>query len=158
MSIDLRFDPTAYVPGSVNVNGVQIPYRFYQNVPYVSKPNAPEAQVMNIYVPEALAEDHSAPIYLLQRTGGMGGCEPYTIEKELETLTAAAKFESTLKRAPWFPWARTKAIRAPRRSGMIPPAASSPAVWLRAISSSPPAPEAARPWWTASMWAAASCP
>ena len=103
MSIDLRFDPTAYVPGSVNVNGVQIPYRFYQNVPYVSKPNAPEAQVMNIYVPEALAEDHSAPIYLLQRTGGMGGCEPYTIEKELETLTAAAKFESTLKQGPLVP-------------------------------------------------------
>lgn len=97
MSMDLRFDNSAYVSGCVQVNGAEVPYRFYQNVPYVAAPNAPEIQVMNIYVPEALAEDHTAPIYLIQRTGGMGGAEPYTIEKELETLAAAQKFEAKLK-------------------------------------------------------------
>lgn len=103
MSTDLRFDPTSYVSGSVEVNGTQVPYRFYQNVPYVSKPNAPEIQVLNIYVPEALAEDHSAPIYLLQRTGGMGECEPYTMEKERESIAAALKFEAQLKKGPLAP-------------------------------------------------------
>ena len=97
MSFNLRFDPTTYVSGSVTVKGTEIPYRFYQNVPYVANPNAPQVQVMNIYVPESLAEDHTAPIYLLQRTGGMGGAEPYTIEKELETLISAQKFEAKLK-------------------------------------------------------------
>ncbi len=97
MSIDLRFDPTAYVSGSVEVNGTTIPYRFYENIPYVAMPNAPAVQVMNLYVPEALADDHSAPIYLLERTGGMGEAVPYTIEKERETLIAAAQFESKLK-------------------------------------------------------------
>lgn len=97
MSIPLRFDPAVYTSGSVTVNGIEIPYRLYKNIPYVANPNAPEVQVLNIYVPEALAEDHTAPIYLIQRTGGMGGCEPYTIEKELETLAAAHAFEAKLK-------------------------------------------------------------
>lgn len=97
MSIDLRFNPAAYETGSVEVNGAALAYRLYRNIPYVSAPNAPAVQVMNIYVPEALAEDHTAPIYLIQRTGGMGGAEPYTIEKELETLEAAHAFEAKLK-------------------------------------------------------------
>jgi len=41
---------------------------------------------MNIYVPESLADDHSAPIYLIQRTGGMAGSQAYTIELEEESL------------------------------------------------------------------------
>ena len=98
MSIDLRFNPAEYTTGSVEVNGTVIDYRLYRNIPYVSNPNAPALQVMNIYVPESLAEDHSAPIYFIQRTGGMGQAEPYTIEKEIETLAAAHEFEAKLKK------------------------------------------------------------
>lgn len=96
MANDLRFDPTNYKIGSVKVKGKTIPYRFYENIPYVSKPNAPDVQVINIYVPEELAEDHNAPIYFLQRTGGMAGCGPFTIEEEQESLIAAAKLENKL--------------------------------------------------------------
>lgn len=97
MSIDLRFDPAAYETGSVEVNGTALSYRLYRNIPYISAPNAPEVQVMNIYVPETLADDHTAPIYLIQRTGGMGGAVPYTIEQEQATLAAAHEFEAKLK-------------------------------------------------------------
>ncbi len=103
MSIDLRFDPTRYEIGSVEVNGIQIVFRLYRNIPYVSKPNAPELQVMNIYVPESLVDNHSAPIYLLQRTGGMAGSEAYTIEKEQETLAAAQEFEARLNKGSPVP-------------------------------------------------------
>ena len=103
MSIDLRFDPAVYESGSVEFRAARIPYRLYRNVPYVSRPSAPEVQVMNIYVPEALAGDHSAPIDLLQRTGGMGGCLPYTIEQEQESIVQALQFESQLRRGPLTP-------------------------------------------------------
>ena len=140
MSIDLRFDPAAFVRGSVTVCATQVPYRLYENVPYVSLPNAPALQVMNIYVPEALAEDHSAPIYLLQRTGGMGESGPYTIEKELESLNAAREFEARLKKGPLVPVGKGES-------------------YVGATTSlSPPAPEGGTPWWTGSMWGGASCP
>lgn len=100
---DLRFDPSKYECGTIKVHGTVIPYRFYKNVPYVSNPNAPDLQVMNIYVPESLADNHTAPIYLLQRTGGMGESGPYTIEEEQESLAAAAKFESQLKKGSPVP-------------------------------------------------------
>lgn len=112
MSMDLRFDPTTYVSGCVEVKGTQVPYRFYQNIPYVSRPNAPAVQVMNIYVPESLADDHTAPIYLIQRTGGMGGAEPYTIEKEQETLIAAAQFEAKLKKGATSVVGKNESFRA----------------------------------------------
>ena len=103
MSMDLRFDPSIYETGSVTINDTKISYRLYRNVPYVSKPNAPEFQVMNIYVPEMLADDHSAPIYLLQRTGGMAGSKAYTIEQELESLAAAQEFELWLRKGSPIP-------------------------------------------------------
>ncbi len=112
MMLDLHFDPTVYETGCVTANGAEIPYRLYRNVPYVAKPNAPELQVMNIYVPEALANDHSAPIYLLQRTGGMAGCKAYTIEQELETLAAAKEFESRLRKGSPVPVEKNQSYRS----------------------------------------------
>ena len=112
MSIDLRFDPAAYETGSVEVCGTRISYRLYRNVPYVSKPNAPELQVMNIYVPESLADNHSAPIYLIQRTGGMAGSEAYTIELELESLAAAQEFEAKLKKSSPDPVEKNQSYRS----------------------------------------------
>ena len=112
MSIDLRFDPAAYETGSVEVCGTRISYRLYRNVPYVSKPNAPELQVMNIYVPESLADNHSAPIYLIQRTGGMAGSEAYTIELELESLAAAQEFEAKLKKGSPDPVEKNQSYRS----------------------------------------------
>ncbi len=103
MSIDLRFNPSNYTTGSITVNGKDLPYRFYENVPYVANPNAPDLQVMNIYVPESLAEDHTAPIYLLERTGGMGQAEAYTLEKEQASLSGAVKFEASLKKGSPVP-------------------------------------------------------
>jgi hypothetical protein len=58
-----------------------------------------------------LADDHSAPIYLLQRTGGMGGCIPYTIEQEQETLAGAAQFEAQLKKGPLVPVGKNESYR-----------------------------------------------
>ncbi len=103
MSVSLRFDPTVYTTGTILVNGNPLSYRFYENIPYVSKPNAPALQVMNLYVPESLAEDHSAPIYLLERTGGMAEGEVYSIEKEQETFEAAREFDSSLKKGSPVP-------------------------------------------------------
>ena len=111
MSFDLHFDPTAYETGCVEVNGTQIPYRLYRNIPYVARPNAPELQVMNIYVPESLADDHSAPIYLIQRTGGMAGSKAYTIEQELETLAAAQEFEARLSKGSPVPVEKNQSYR-----------------------------------------------
>ncbi|MCD7861260.1 MAG: hypothetical protein LUG25_05085 [Oscillospiraceae bacterium] len=112
MSVDLRFDPSKFVRGAIMVSGVQIPYRFYENIPYVSRPNAPELQMLNLYVPEVLAEDHSAPIYLLQRTGGMGECRPYTIEQEQESLAGAQAFEAQLHRGPLTPVGKNESYQA----------------------------------------------
>lgn len=112
MANDLRFDVSKYVKGTVTVKGRTIPYRFYENIPYVAKPNAPQVQVLNIYVPEDLAEDHKAPIYFLERTGGMAGCEPFTIEKEEETLIAAAKFEERLKKGPLAPVGKNESFHS----------------------------------------------
>lgn len=103
MGIDLNFDPAVYETGNVEVNGTSVAYRLYRNIPYVSKPNAPKLQVMNIYVPETLAHNHSAPIYFIQRTGGMAGSEAYTIEKELESLAAAQAFEARLSKGSPVP-------------------------------------------------------
>ena len=111
MSVDLRFDPSIYERGEVEVSGVPVSYRLYRNVPYVSCPNAPELQVMNIYVPEGLADDHDAPIYLIQRTGGMAGSVPYTIELELESLAAAQQFEAKLKKGSPDPVEKNQSYR-----------------------------------------------
>lgn len=103
MAKDLRFDPAKFVRGTVTVKGKTIPYRFYENIPYAAHPNAPQIQVLNLYVPEDLAEDHSAPIYFLERTGGMAGCGPFTIEQERESLLAASRLEARLERGPLAP-------------------------------------------------------
>ncbi len=79
---NLHFNPSCYKNGSHTENGCTISYRFYENVPYVACPNAPDLQVMNIYVPEELSDDHSAPIFLIQTTGGMGEADPETMESD----------------------------------------------------------------------------
>ena len=77
----LIFDNSKYTCGTVQVGDKTVNYKFYENVPYVAKPNAPHLQVMNLYVPE-LENVDSAPIFFLQRTGGMGETLPMTIETD----------------------------------------------------------------------------
>lgn len=97
MDLDLRFDPAKYDTGRVRACGREVAYRFYANIPYAARPNAPEAQVLNIYVPESALGSRSAPIYFLQRSGGMGSCAPYTLEQERAAIAAAAEMEARLR-------------------------------------------------------------
>ncbi len=81
-SDNLKFNISDFNTGTCVCNGRTISYRSYENVPYVSKPNAPHLQVLNIYVTEELADDHDAPIFFIQETGGMGEAYPLAIEND----------------------------------------------------------------------------
>ncbi|MCD8127446.1 MAG: hypothetical protein LUD82_08415 [Clostridiales bacterium] len=78
----LHIDVEDYEVCKYVVDGAEILYRLYAEVPYVSKPNAPHLQVMNVYVPEEALEKGGAPILLSQLTGGMGEAEPNTVETD----------------------------------------------------------------------------
>lgn len=78
---ELIFNPESYVKESIGLNGEDIIYLKYQ-VPYVSKPCAPDLQVMNIFVREDMKDDHTAPIFFVHRDGGVGESEPWSPEME----------------------------------------------------------------------------
>ncbi len=78
----LRFDAASYEIKSYDYEGETIQVRFYENVQYCANPNAPDLQVMNIYVREDMADDYTAPIFLVQRTGQMKESAASTIETD----------------------------------------------------------------------------
>ncbi|MCC8101869.1 MAG: alpha/beta hydrolase [Clostridiales bacterium] len=80
--IDLHFNPLNYRTGSCKYNDQTIFYRAYENIPYVAYPNAPHLQIMNIYAPEEFSNDPDAPIFFIQKTGGMGEAYPASIEND----------------------------------------------------------------------------
>ncbi|MCD8256255.1 MAG: S-layer homology domain-containing protein, partial [Oscillospiraceae bacterium] len=78
----LRFDAASYEIKNYDYEGETIQVRFYENVQYCANPNAPDLQVMNIYVREDMADDYTAPIFLVQRTGQMKESAASTIETD----------------------------------------------------------------------------
>ncbi|MCC8091370.1 MAG: hypothetical protein LIO55_08335 [Oscillospiraceae bacterium] len=78
----LRFDAASYEIKYYDYEGETIQVRFYENVQYCANPNAPDLQVMNIYVREDVADDYTAPIFLVQRTGQMKESAASTIETD----------------------------------------------------------------------------
>ncbi len=79
---NLRFDAASYEIKYYDYEGETIQVRFYENVQYCVNPNAPDLQVMNIYVREDMADDYTAPIFLVQRTGQMKESAASTIETD----------------------------------------------------------------------------
>ncbi|MCD8129229.1 MAG: hypothetical protein LUD54_06590 [Oscillospiraceae bacterium] len=79
---NLRFDAASYEIKYYDYEGETIQVRFYENVQYCANPNAPDLQVMNIYVREDMADDYTAPIFLVQRTGQMKESAASTIETD----------------------------------------------------------------------------
>lgn len=80
--MNLKFDPKAYVEKTYDYKGEPLTCYVWENVPYVSNPNAPHLQCMNIYVPEGHLDDHTTPIYLMELTGGMGEAKPMAVETD----------------------------------------------------------------------------
>lgn len=108
MEQNLRFDSAKFRTGRVRASGREIAYRFYENIPYVARPNAPDRQVLNLYIPESALGRRDAPIYFLQRSGGMGQCAPYTLEAERAAMAAAAELEARLSVASPRPVGRNE--------------------------------------------------
>lgn len=89
-----------FVTGSVKVGNTEVPYRFYAEIPYVEKPNAPTLQVMNLYVPEGLAGDEKAPVFMYQETGGMGEAAAPEVDKVHHNIIGRALSEGYVVACP----------------------------------------------------------
>ena len=97
----MRFDPDKFRTETLTYSGGSLSYRFYENIPYVKRPTAPELQVLNICIPLAYTEGGSingytaetAPIFF---PNGIGGymearpCRPYVREDGSLSTEAAA--------------------------------------------------------------------
>jgi len=67
----LVFNKNAYETRTLMVDGTELVYRAYEGLPYVENPQAPEIQVLNIYVPELTDyEERKLPIFLPNTVGG----------------------------------------------------------------------------------------
>ncbi len=89
-----------FVTGSVTVQNAEVSYRLYADIPYVEKPTAPALQVMNLYVPEKLADGEKAPVFLYQETGGMGEAEAPVLGKDHHDIIARALAEGYVVACP----------------------------------------------------------
>jgi len=50
------FDPTRYTDETLTAGQQTIHFRAYRDIPYVSKPSAPELQILNIFIPQTYIE------------------------------------------------------------------------------------------------------
>ena len=67
----LLFDKNAYETKTLMIDGTELVYRAYEGISYVEYPQAPELQVMNIYVPERTGyEEGKLPIFMPNTVGG----------------------------------------------------------------------------------------
>ncbi len=96
----LTFNPKQYRLGNCVYDGQPVPYRFYEHIPYVARPNAPDLQVMNLYVPEQIPDEAEAPIFLIQDTGGMGESGPRSLENDRRGMIAHALSEGYVVASP----------------------------------------------------------
>ena len=87
----LDFDASHYTKQSLPVNGQDVSFRAYENIPYVAKPVAVEDQSLSIYIPEAYFHEKgnvngytakTAPIFL---PNGVGGYMPGSIQAPTAT-------------------------------------------------------------------------
>lgn len=76
--ITLNFDPDNYIEKSFTVNGTEVSFRSYENIPYVTNPVDKTVQVINVYIPEEYFNGGSvngytadtAPIFFPNSVGG----------------------------------------------------------------------------------------
>ena len=67
----LAFDRKAYEVKTLSFGNQELVYRAYEGIPYVEHPEAPDIQVMNIYVPENSSyAEGKMPIFLPNTVGG----------------------------------------------------------------------------------------
>ncbi len=67
----LVFDRNAYETKTISLKGKELVYRAYEGISYVEQPQAPEVQIMNIYIPEQT--DYAVgelPIFMPNTVGG----------------------------------------------------------------------------------------
>lgn len=74
----LRFDPAAFTPRSITVEGTTLAIRAYEGLAYVARPVEPAYQCLNLYIPAAYFDGGevggftaaTAPIFLPNQVGG----------------------------------------------------------------------------------------
>lgn len=67
----LLFDKNAYETRTLMIDGAELIYRAYEGISYVENSQAPEFQIMNIYVPEQTTyADGKLPIFMPNTVGG----------------------------------------------------------------------------------------
>ncbi len=89
-----------FTKGSVMVGNTEVFYRLYSDITYVEKPVAPQLQVMNLYVPEGLKDGKRAPVFLYQRTGGMGEAAAPVLGEGLNNIIGRALAEGYVVACP----------------------------------------------------------
>ena len=78
MSEMLKFKPESGKTETMELEGLSVTFRSFENIPYVEKPVAPEMQKLNLFVPEAFYAGesingydlHSAPVFVPNTVGG----------------------------------------------------------------------------------------
>jgi hypothetical protein len=66
----LTFNPNNFVRETTVVDGKQVSYRAYKNIPYVKNPVDTAWQYLNVYVPDSLAANQVTPIFFPKEIGG----------------------------------------------------------------------------------------
>ena len=74
----LKFDPASGKTETVELEGLSVTFRAFENIPYVTKPADAEMQKLNLFVPEAFYAGesihgynlHNAPIFMPNTVGG----------------------------------------------------------------------------------------
>ncbi|MCD7861977.1 MAG: alpha/beta hydrolase [Lachnospiraceae bacterium] len=89
-----------FITGNVTVQNTDVLYRLYADIPYVERPNAPELQVMNLYVPEVEKDAPKMPVFIYQETGGMGQAAAPVLGKEHHGIIGRALAEGYIVACP----------------------------------------------------------
>ena len=97
-TIDLRFDPEAYVTKTVEVDGETVVYRAYENIIYVQKPVDPVFQSLHIYVPESAVGKKDVPIFFRNYVGGYMSTPPITPDPGQEPAFLGVGLRYALKK------------------------------------------------------------